>query len=274
MYNFAQINNNYIDEENTQSFEQMNKYNFLKEIYDNENNNNNNNKFYRNNSINISKNNLSNNISHNINNSTFNRYESCNIINNGIYNFNINNSEIMQDQNNNNNNIYYPTINIDSSNNYNNSLYNPIINNINNNYSNALYNPIVNNGINNNINNNCQELGFCIPPFNNNNQYENNKNDLSFLGGYTKTNNLKEDYLKLNTSNPEIFTDLKEKIYYYHSLYNGFNLVKINCKGYIGINIKQPNIINNKTFYINILSEKLENNNYFIDRNMNKKLNK
>ena len=32
MNNFIQINNNYIDEENEQSFEQMNKYNFLKEI--------------------------------------------------------------------------------------------------------------------------------------------------------------------------------------------------------------------------------------------------
>ena len=92
------------------------------------------------------------------------------------------------------------------------------------------------------------------------------------MGGYAKINNLKEDYLKLNPSSPEIFSDLREKIYYYHSLSNGYNLVKIKCKGYIGINIKPPNIINNKTFYINILSEKWKDNNYFIDRNMNNKI--
>ena len=49
MNNFIQINNNYIDEENEQSFEQINKYNFPKEIYDNENNDNK--QFFRNNTM-------------------------------------------------------------------------------------------------------------------------------------------------------------------------------------------------------------------------------
>ena len=46
----------------------------------------------------------------------------------------------------------------------------------------------------------------------------------------------------------------------------------MSLKGYIGINIRPPNIINNKIFYINILSEKWKDNNYIIDKDINKKI--
>ena len=282
MYNFNQINNNYIDQENTQSYEQMNNYNFNQEI----NNNNNNQKYLRNNSVYMSVNSM-NNISNSINNlnfSTINPYENNNNNNNIYYpiqNNSLNNNSSVNTYENNNNN-YYPTQNNNINNNTSINVYES---NNNNSY------PTQNNNINNNnypannYNNNTQSLVPFQPPFNNNNnnQFQNNnynnpnskefsQYDLSFLGGYERTNDLKEDYLKINPINPEIISELKEKIYYYYSLNNGCKLIKISCKGYIGINIKPPNIINNKIFYINFLSDKWKDNNYFINRDLNKKI--
>ena len=260
MNNFNQINNNYIDQENTKSYEQINNFDFLHEIYSNDDNKKN---FFRNSTINFpinSNNTIINNRNNNIKYSLINHYESFNDMYFTSQKKNLNNNEINSYQNNNiNNNIYYPTKNNDLNNNYNN--------------------------YNNNCNNNSQSLVPFIPPFNNNQLDNNIKNinqsknqnqfsqyDLSFLGGYSKTNNLKEDYLKINSSNPEIISELKEKFYYYHSLSNGCKLEKISFKGYVGINIKPPNIINNKEFYINILSEKWKDRNYFIEKNINKKM--
>ena len=254
MYNFNQINNNYVDQENTLSYEQMNNINNLnisKEIYNLK-------RLVRNNSVHIPGTNIYNNIIGNISNISINPYDN----NNTYYPFqqnNINNSTINPYQN--DNNIYYPTQNINISN-------NRINNNIND------------NNFNYNINTNSQSITPYIPGFGSNNQMQNNyynpnqfsQNDLTFLGGYDKVGNLKEDYLKINPSNPEIISELKEKIYYYHSLSNGCKLIKISSKGYIGINIKPPNIINNKEFYINFISEKWKDHNYFTERDMNKKI--
>jgi hypothetical protein len=164
---------------------------------------------------------------------------------------------------NNSNNIYYPIQNI----NYNSNNISNNNNSINQNY--------------NNINYNTQSIVPFIPGFNNN-QFQNNnnftnpnqfsQNDLTFLGGYAKTNNLKEDFIKINPNNPEIISELKEKVYYYHSLSNGGKLINIISKGYIGINIKPPNVINNKQFYINFISEKWKDHNYFTERDLNKNI--
>ena len=265
-YNFNQINNNYIDEESTKSYEQMNNFNYNQEI----NNNNNNEKIFRNNTVRM----INNNFNDSINNYLKNNFENYNNIYYPLQNNNISNLNSYA-----HNNIYYPTQsktnNSLTSNYYSNSLENN-----NNNY------PTQNNFINysiNNCNNNIQSLVPFQPAFNNNNNLQNNsinnanskefsQYDLSFLGGYAKTNDLKEDFLKINPSNPEIISELKEKIYYFYSLNNGCRLIKISLKGYIGINIKAPNIINNKFFYINILSEKWKDNNYFINRDINKNI--
>ena len=136
------------------------------------------------------------------------------------------------------------------------------------------------------MNNNSQSIIPYIPQINFNNSnnnftaiYYNNsnnifsQNDLSFLNGYSKMNNQKEDLIKINKNNPEIISELKEKIYYYHSLSQDNNtLINISLKGYIGINIKPPNIINNKEFYINFFSEKWKDYNYFTNRDLNKNI--
>ena len=287
MYNFNQINNNYIDQENSLSYEKINRYNF-----------NNNNKqgfhnrdnmpkrLYRNQSVHIPSNIFNKSMMNNINNSEINPNESINNIfypidqnisyayENNIFNNSSNNSinfSNISNSINNSNNIYYPIQNINYNNNYNNINTNTNINNsINQSYNNS-----------NNINYNTQSIVPFIPGFNNN-QFQNNnnfsnpnqfsQNDLTFLGGYAKTNNLKEDFIKINPNNPEIISELKEKIYYYHSLSNGGKLMNIKSKGYIGINIRPPNAINNKEFYINFISEKWKDHNYFIERDINKNI--
>ena len=181
----------------------------------------------------------------------FNRNNSFNVINNYNINNNWNNNNY-----NINNNIYYPTQEINTENN----LF---------------------------IKTNSQQIVPYIPPINFNNNINNSQinvqskqsnqfsqNDLSFLKGYSKVDNLKEDFIKINKANPEIISEIKEKIYYYHSLSNDdYNkVVNISLKGYIGINIKSPNIINNKEFYINFFTEKWKDYNYFINRELNKKI--
>ena len=284
MKNFNQINNNYIDLENTQSYEEINNLNY-------------NNKYFRNNTTSI---NLNSNILNSMNITNFSNYNNHNTYYLGKNTY-INKLNSYQN-NNTTNNIYYPTNknsfnNFDTNSNQSNNNSINIINNSTNinklnnieintyqNNNNINYSTN-NNNLNNNINNNIeQSLVPFYPPFNNNNQNKNNINnqnqnnnqfsqyDLSFLGGYQKSGNLKEDFLKINPSNPEIISELKEKNYYYYSLFNGCKLIKISSKGYIGINVKPPNIINNKVFYINILSEKWKDNNYFFDKDINKKI--
>ena len=274
MYNFNQINNNYIDQENTLSYEKINRYNYNNNDKQGLNNRDNMSKrFFRNQSVHIPSNKFNKNMMNNINDSEINPNESINNIfyptqQNISYSFgnsNINNSSNNSINNsiNNSNNIYYPIQNINYNNNYNN-INNPI---------NQSYN-------NNNINYNTQSIVPFIPDFNNK-QFQNNnltntnqfsQNDLTFLGGYAKTNNLKEDFIKINPNNPEIISELKEKVYYYHSLSNGGKLINIISKGYIGINIKPPNVINNKQFYINFISEKWKDHNYFTERDLNKNI--
>ena len=171
--------------------------------------------------------------------------------------FNYNNYYMNNNYNNyqmNNNNIYYPTQNITNENNINLNKDESIV-------------PYINpNAISNNTMNS------------NNNPYESqipkqfSQNDLSFLSGYSKTENLKEDFIKINKTNPEIFSEFKEKLCYHYLISQDNKLINISLKGYIGINIRPPSIINNKEFYLNFLNEKWKNNNYFYNREFNKKL--
>ena len=271
MYNFNQINNNYIDQENTLPYEQINRYNTndKKGLYNRDHMPK---RLYRNQSVYIPSNTFNKSIMNSINESEINLNESNNnIFNNMFYSSQQNISYPSENNNssiNNSNNIYYPIQTINS------NINNMSDNNIN------IYNSI-NQTNNNNINYNTQSIVPFIPNFNNN-QFQNNnnfanpnqfsQNDLTFLGGYAKTNNLKEDFIKINPNNPEIISELKEKVYYYHSLSNGCKLINIKSKGYIGINIKPPNVINNKQFYINFISEKWKDHNYFIERDMNKNI--
>ena len=271
MYNFNQINNNYIDQENTLPYEQINRYNTndKKGLYNRDHMPK---RLYRNQSVYIPSNTFNKSIMNSINESEINLNESNNnIFNNMFYSSQQNISYPFENNNssiNNSNNIYYPIQTINS------NINNMSDNNIN------IYNSI-NQTNNNNINYNTQSIVPFIPNFNNN-QFQNNnnfanpnqfsQNDLTFLGGYAKTNNLKEDFIKINPNNPEIISELKEKVYYYHSLSNGCKLINIKSKGYIGINIKPPNVINNKQFYINFISEKWKDHNYFIERDMNKNI--
>ena len=166
----------------------------------------------------------------------------------------------------NHNNIYYPTQNLNEENNFNSNNTQPIVpyipqlslNNDNNNNFNFSNN-------NNTINNFNDLYKSQIPK-----QFS--QNDLSFLSGYSKTENFKEDFIKLNISNPEIISELKEKLCFYYSIFQTNKLMNISLKGYIGINIRPNNIINNKEFYINFLTEKWKDYNYFTNREFNKKL--
>ena len=181
----------------------------------------------------------------------FNQTNNNNINSNNLNNNNWNNNNYKI----NNNNIYYPTQNVINENNNNFNMTN------NSSQSIVPYIPQLN--FNNNNNNYSQPINS---PF--------SQNDLSFLRGYSKVDNLKEDFIKIDKKNPNIISELKEKICYYHLLSqdNNNELKNISFKGYIGINIRPPNIINNKEFYINFLTEKWKDYNYFTNREFNKKL--
>ena len=168
---------------------------------------------------------------------------------------------------------------------FNNDNFNTINNNNNNfNKNNNIYYP--SQETNMNLNNNVQSIVPYIPQFtfsnsnnniinayNNTNQKSFSQNDLSFLNGYSKTNNLKEDFIRIDKKNPTIISELKEKINYYYFLSQDNNkLANISLKGYIGINIKPPNIINNKEFYINFFNEKWKDYNHFTNRELNKNI--
>ena len=168
---------------------------------------------------------------------------------------------------------------------FNNDNFNTINNNNNNfNKNNNIYYP--SQETNMNLNNNVQSIVPYIPQFtfsNSNNNIINaynyttqksfSQNDLSFLNGYSKTNNLKEDFIRIDKKNPTIISELKEKINYYYFLSKDNNkLTNISLKGYIGINIKPPNIINNKEFYINFFNEKWKDYNHFTNRELNKNI--
>ena len=304
---FTQINNNYIDNEDSKPLYQRDSYINLMQNNSNYFNNNNNNIYHSSISSPINYNNLNN---------QFNQLNDDNSMNFNVYNNNQGYNNIQNNNNNNiNNNFFndshigrnktfnYKTTNINlmaQSSSFNSSkISSDISNNFNNN--NNIYYPTQNvfNNTNNKINN--QQITPFIPPFPNNNmsnsqqltqyipQYFNNSNnnsnnnslgpnyfsqtDLTFLGGNMKVNNSKEDYLIINPNKPEIFSEIKEKIYYYCPL-KGNNINKILAKGYIGINIVPPSFINNKQFYINFNCDKWKDHNYFINRDMNQKIQK
>ena len=295
-YNFKK-DNNFSNENNYEKFKQRksneikNNYSFINNINSNQSNENIRN-FFKNKTMNydrritlknmeliknidfgdlinddIDENSIEINNGQNIN------YENININQNSQFNnfYQINNNyiddEINQVFNNNNFNVI------------NNNLYNNNFNKKNN-----IFYPSQEPNIN--LSNNTQSIVPYIPQLNFNNTitisyntYNNSsiksfsQNDLSFLNGYSKSKNLKEDFIKIDKKNPTIISELKEKIYYYYSLSQDNNtLTNISFKGYIGINIKPPDIINNKEFYINFFTEKWKDYNFFTNREINKSI--
>ena len=252
---------NFSKENNYEKFNQL-KSNEIKNNYSNKNNNNSTNqssenihKFFRNKTMNYDKritlknmeliknidfgDLINNDIDENnleINNEQNINYENIkqNSLMNNFYQINNNyiDDEITQVFNNNNFNMI------------NNNLYN----NNNFNKNNNIYYPSQETNINLNNNSvNSQSIVPYIPQFNfnNTNNYIINdyntstlksfsQNDLSFLNGYSKSNNLKEDFIKIDKKNPTIISELKEKINYYYSLsQDDIKLKNISLKGYI-----------------------------------------
>ena len=283
-YNFAK-ENNYEKFKPQKSIEIKNNYSFMNNNSNNQSDKNIHN-FFRNKTMNYDKRitlknmELIKNIDFGdlVNDDTDER---SNEINNGlkINNENINQNSIFNNFYQINNNYIDDEINQV----FNNDNFNTINNN-NFNKNNNIYYP--SQETNMNLNNNVQSIVPYIPQFtfsNSNNNIINaynyttqksfSQNDLSFLNGYSKTNNLKEDFIRIDKKNPTIISELKEKINYYYFLSQDNNkLANISLKGYIGINIKPPNIINNKEFYINFFNEKWKDYNHFTNRELNKNI--
>lgn len=88
-------------------------------------------------------------------------------------------------------------------------------------------------------------------PYINSSQFS--QEDMSFLSGTSQTTKkeLPEDYLNINKNNPEVFADLREKLFFYYN--SKSQLINMDSKGYIGITIKQNFKINRKTMFLMIL---------------------
>ena len=230
---------------------------YYENIIKNSSNNNlnlNNNNYFDEEISQIFSNNNNSNLPKNINDNNYeNVFIDDSFEKNNILPYNISDNKENDDKMN-NSNLFYPTSNIN--NDYNNNSSNQI--NYKNNYQS--HNPYISQPKeNNNI-------------FNNMNLKQFSQNNLSILREYSKRDDFNEDIIKINSSNPEIYSELKEKICYDLSLSQNFKLLNITSKGYIGINIRPPNIINNKKFYINFYNEKWNEHNYFIDKEINEKI--
>lgn len=83
--------------------------------------------------------------------------------------------------------------------------------------------------------------------------------DMSFLSGTSQTTKkeLPEDYLNINKNNPEVFADLREKLFFYYNAKK--QLTNMDSKGYIGITIKQNFKINRKTMFLMFLQPNWKN---------------
>ncbi len=83
-----------------------------------------------------------------------------------------------------------------------------------------------------------------------------------------------DDFISFNKSNPEIFTELKERIIYNFSATQGIKLKKIEAQGLFGIMVNPSKKINKKEFSLCFKSDNWKNENHFIDRQLCDKLEK
>ena len=125
--------------------------------------------------------------------------------------------------------------------------------------------------------NNTQRLPISVNSLSSiNRSYNNNskfsQEDMSFLSGTSQTNKKEqsEDYLSINRNTPEVFSELKEKIFFYYSLNK--QIKKIDSKGYIGIAMKQGFKINKKTFFLNMLQPSWKDENSFNQKDFDKNI--
>ena len=258
---------------------------------------NNSNKNINNNIINKQNNNINNNImnnsSNNINNNIMNN--SSNNINNNIMNKqnnNINNNIMNISNNNMNNNNNFISNNIPSASiisNMTTSIYNMQNNNNLNNQNNSNLNNIplsqkmynlnnssntFNQTINNNISfvhnfsNSSQTISTIKRIETNNSVFS--QDDMSFLSLNKNVKNQKEDYLRISKKNPEIFGELKEKIYYY--MQNNNQIKNVISKGYIGLMIVPKFHINKKTFSLIEIQPQWKDNNIYQNKEFNPNL--
>ena len=96
--------------------------------------------------------------------------------------------------------------------------------------------------------------------------------DMSFLNGTSQTVKKEhaEDYLNINRYNPEIFAELKEKLFFYYN--SNKQIRKIDSKGYIGISMKKGFKINRKTFFLMILQPSWKDELTFTQKEIDNKL--
>ena len=287
------MNNNIM---NNQTNNNMN--NNLKNKQNNNNMNNNIMKNQNNNNMNnnIMKNQNNNNMNNNILNSQ-NNNNIMNIPNNNNINNNLKNKQNSNLNNNSNfisnnipsmiSNMSNAIYNMQNNNNYN-TQNNSNLNNIsltqtiymNNNQMNNMNNSSMN--FNSNINNN-NNISF-IPNFTNSTQTistiqktETNismfsQDDMSFLSLNKNVKNQKEDYLRLSKNNPEVFGELKEKIYYY--MQNNNQIKNVISKGYIGLMIIPKFNINKKSFNLIEIQPQWKDNNIYQNKDFNPNLKK
>lgn len=107
-------------------------------------------------------------------------------------------------------------------------------------------------------------------PYDNNSQFC--QEDMSFLSGTSQTTKkeLPEDYLNINKNNPEVFADLREKLFFYYN--SKKQLINMDSKGYIGITIKENFKINRKTMFLMVLQPNWKNEVNFQKKEFDKAL--
>ena len=199
--------------------------------------------------MNISNNNMNNN-----NNFISNNIPSASIISNmttSIYNM----------QNNNN-------INNQNNSNLNNIPLSQKMYNLNN--SSNTFNQTINNNISfvHNFSNSSQTISTIKRIETNNSVFS--QDDMSFLSLNKNVKNQKEDYLRISKKNPEIFGELKEKIYYY--MQNNNQIKNVISKGYIGLMIVPKFHINKKTFSLIEIQPQWKDNNIYQNKEFNPNL--
>jgi hypothetical protein len=96
------------------------------------------------------------------------------------------------------------------------------------------------------------------------------QDDMSFLSLNKNVKNQKEDYLRLSKNNPEVFGELKEKIYYY--MQNNNQIKNVISKGYIGLMIVPKFHINKKTFSLIEIQPQWKDNNIYQNKEFNPNL--
>ncbi len=263
------INKNIINIQNNNNMNNNRMNNLNNNLNNNIMNAQNNNNIMNNQNDNIMNNNIKNKKNNNLNNNSnfiSNNIPSCSMISNmtnAIYNMQINNNITNQNNTNLNSFPLNQTIYINNSqmNNMNNSL-NSFNLNINNNNNNSSFMP--------NFRASTQTISTIQRVETNNSMFS--QDDMSFLSLNKNVKNQKEDYLRLSKNNPEVFGELKEKIYYY--MQNNNQIKNIISKGYVGLMIVPKFIINKKSFNLIEIQPQWKDNNIYQNKDFNPNLKK